>query len=105
MPLTDYAHWNEDAERVWWEEEGRHVEEPPDPDDWEDGYNLHADDYHPHPDGCIDSGDFNGVRGQQTSDGRDLWVCSWEGCDGRDVFVQDEDGTFCTYTGPVVNTK
>lgn len=32
MPLADYAHWNEDAERIWWEEEGKHVEEPP----WED---------------------------------------------------------------------
>lgn len=26
MPLADYAHWNEDAERVWWEEEGKHAE-------------------------------------------------------------------------------
>lgn len=24
MPLADYAHWNEEAGRVWWEEEGRH---------------------------------------------------------------------------------
>ena len=28
MPISDYAHWNEDAERVWWEEEGRHAGEP-----------------------------------------------------------------------------
>lgn len=28
MPLADYAHWNEDAQRVWWEEEGRHPDEP-----------------------------------------------------------------------------
>lgn len=28
MPLADYAHWNEEAELVWWQEEGRHVEEP-----------------------------------------------------------------------------
>jgi hypothetical protein len=28
MPLADYAHWNEDAEFMWWHEEGKHVEEP-----------------------------------------------------------------------------
>ena len=24
MPLADYAHHNEEAERIWWEEEGKH---------------------------------------------------------------------------------
>ena len=23
MALADYAHWNEEAEQVWWQEEGR----------------------------------------------------------------------------------
>lgn len=23
MPLEDYAHWNEDARHIWWQEEGR----------------------------------------------------------------------------------
>lgn len=23
---ADYAHWNEDADRIWWEEEGKHAE-------------------------------------------------------------------------------
>ena len=32
MPLADYAHWNEEAEQVWWQEEGRHGDEPLDPD-------------------------------------------------------------------------
>lgn len=33
MPLSDYAHWNEDAEYMWWHEEGKHAEEPEyDPD-------------------------------------------------------------------------
>jgi hypothetical protein len=40
MPLADYAHWNEDAEYMWWHEEGKHADayEPPDPDDesWRD---------------------------------------------------------------------
>ena len=43
MPRADYAHWNEDADHMWWQEEGRHetYEEPYDdgeaPDgDWED---------------------------------------------------------------------
>ena len=26
MPLADYAHWNEEAPQVWWQEEGRHME-------------------------------------------------------------------------------
>lgn len=26
MPLSDYAHWNEDAQRIWWAEEGRHAD-------------------------------------------------------------------------------
>jgi hypothetical protein len=28
MSLKDYEHWNEDALAIWWQEEGRHVEEP-----------------------------------------------------------------------------
>jgi len=33
---SDYDHWNEDADRMWWEEEGKHGDEPPDynPDDY-----------------------------------------------------------------------
>lgn len=46
MPLSDYAHWNEDAEYHWWHEEGKHGYEPPELDD-DDGY------YEDHPrDGC-----------------------------------------------------
>lgn len=33
MSRADYQHWNEDADYVWWHEEGKHVEEPPEPDD------------------------------------------------------------------------
>ena len=29
MPLKDYEHWNEEAGRVWWQEEGRFDAEPP----------------------------------------------------------------------------
>lgn len=32
MPLADYAHWNEEAPRIWWEEEGKHYEQ--DYEDW-----------------------------------------------------------------------
>ncbi|HMD79750.1 MAG TPA: hypothetical protein VKE92_00495, partial [Anaerolineales bacterium] len=32
---SDYDHWNEDADRMWWEEEGKHPHEPEyDPDDY-----------------------------------------------------------------------
>lgn len=44
MARSDYDHWNEEADIVWWQEEGRHAgnEEPYDDnpdagwDDWED---------------------------------------------------------------------
>lgn len=29
MPRSDYSHWNEEADRVWWEEEGKHETTPP----------------------------------------------------------------------------
>jgi hypothetical protein len=38
MSRADYAHWNEDADYMWWMEEGRHPEEPPDPFDHDDRY-------------------------------------------------------------------
>lgn len=28
MSRADYAHWNEDADYMWWQEEGRHPYEP-----------------------------------------------------------------------------
>jgi hypothetical protein len=35
MALSDYAHWNEDALAIWWQEEGRHDNgDPPDFDDY-----------------------------------------------------------------------
>jgi hypothetical protein len=33
MPLSDYAHHNEEARRIWWEEEGRHDQDPIEHDD------------------------------------------------------------------------
>lgn len=38
MARSDYAHWNEDADLMWWNEEGRHtVTWEPDVDDlWDD---------------------------------------------------------------------
>lgn len=40
MPISDYAHHNEEAPRIWWEEEGRHADErePMDDDDREQSY-------------------------------------------------------------------
>lgn len=34
MARKDYEHWNEEADIIWWLEEGRHESEPR--DDWED---------------------------------------------------------------------
>lgn len=40
MPIADYAHHNEEAERIWWEEEGTH--EPMQSEEYgrEDFYNA-----------------------------------------------------------------
>lgn len=43
MSRADYDHWNEDADRIWWEEEGKHAES--DAEDFrEDAYSA-ADAY------------------------------------------------------------
>lgn len=39
MPLSDYSHWNEDAEYMWWNEEGKHDSEPPYEDDYDRAMN------------------------------------------------------------------
>jgi hypothetical protein len=33
MPISDYSHHNEEAFRIWWEEEGRHDQDPIEHDD------------------------------------------------------------------------
>jgi len=85
MPISDYAHWNEDAPRIWWEEEGRHVPEPCEPD-WESA--VHYDDGPTHdgqsePDVCIAEGNFS------TRDGV-IWRC--DGCDDSQEFVDANNG-------------
>jgi hypothetical protein len=59
MSRADYAHWNEDADWMWWHEEGKHVEEPEyNPDDY-----LPRDDLDPDPcsspDDCIAYSSFS----------------------------------------------
>lgn len=50
MPLSDYAHHNEEAQSIWWEDEGKHENEPPDYDpdfddlDWYDDEEEDLDD-------------------------------------------------------------
>lgn len=38
MPLADYAHHNEEAAHIWWQEEGRFESAPMDHDDFYDRY-------------------------------------------------------------------
>lgn len=36
MARSDYDHWNEEADYIWWQEEGRHgTYEEPDDDGWD----------------------------------------------------------------------
>lgn len=84
MPLADYAHWNEDAEYMWWHEEGKHMDEPPEPDDdWGPGWD---DDYEctDAPRECLEAGNFN----RREDDGS--WECA--SC-GFGPF-EEEDGKF-----------
>ena len=85
MSLSDYAHWNEEAPLVWWQEEGRHSDEPDyDPCDYV------ADDYgdewfeHSSPEECIEDGNFS------TKDGV-LWHCDC--CESEIDFVVLADGS------------
>jgi hypothetical protein len=36
MARSDYAHWNEEQDIVWWQEEGRHQDDPNDDESWRD---------------------------------------------------------------------
>lgn len=49
MARSDYSHWNEEQDRIWWEEEGKH-EVDNDPRDLDDDYAEYYED-HP-PEGC-----------------------------------------------------
>ena len=44
MALSDYAHHNEDALMVWWEEEGRHPYESDPYDDYDRACDFLEDD-------------------------------------------------------------
>jgi len=86
MPIGDYAHWNEEAPRIWWEEEGKHDLGPSDPDPEDPGYYDYDDGYvcQDAPDECIREGNFNSL-----GDGR--WLCST--CE-ETVVIETPDGTF-----------
>jgi len=93
MALSDYAHWNEDAERIWWEEEGRHSDEPDyDPCDYvadDYGDDWFEDEPHDSLDDCQRDGCFS------TKDGVH-WccdVCADLGGPGEAfVFLRSEHG-------------
>ena len=62
MPVSDYAHWNEDAERVWWEEEGSWRDEPVEPNDDDEYLSSYYDDEtteHLSADDCRRDGNFD----------------------------------------------
>lgn len=82
MSRADYAHWNEEQDLVWWQEEGRHhgSEEPSDPDpgsrydDWDEDYRCLDI-----PKECMAAGNFNKATNDDSEADDDLWVC--DGCD------------------------
>lgn len=82
MSLSDYSHWNEDAQYMWWQEEGRFGSEEPeyDPDDYLPDEPADHDDS---GDECIAQGDFSTRKGT-------YWSC--DGCEGMLVFTRNKDG-------------
>ena len=85
MSVADYAHHNEDAAWVWWQEEGQHAgdQEPrvEDPElSWEDGDYYECQDA---PDECLSAGNFEQRRDDEA------WVCST--C-GTGPFTETETG-------------
>ncbi len=74
MSRADYAHWNEDADYMWWHEEGKHSDsEPSEPDDdyGRPDYDEMAD--HKSEADCIADGNFS--RPGSTG----VWMC--DGCE------------------------
>lgn len=45
MARSDYDHWNEEADQVWWQEEGKHAESDAENARWERDNNEDEDDY------------------------------------------------------------
>lgn len=72
MPLEDYAHHNEEARHIWWEEEGKHVHEDelsePDNDDFR--FSDEGDSHHDTEEDCVADGCFNHVTKTE------CWECS-----------------------------
>jgi len=65
MARSDYAHWNEEQDRVWWEEEGKHHgdEEPYDLDPSDADYGREYDDpEHETRDDCLRDCSFSQER-------------------------------------------
>jgi hypothetical protein len=61
-PISDYAHWNEDAERVWYEENKYDMMYPPEPEyDYESD---HAWDHEIDPDDCAMENDYHQANTQ-----------------------------------------
>lgn len=83
MSRADYAHWNEDADWMWWQEEGRHIEEPPYLDDDE----FFDDDY----DDCLPEGTY----GMALRDGNYI-VVALEECEHPDGECE-EGRWYCTH--------
>jgi len=73
MSRADYAHWNEEADQIWWAEEGRHVEdEPYDDDSWRDEPAEENEVEHDTEAECLADGNFS--RPSRTG----VWEC--DGC-------------------------
>ena len=74
MPIADYAHHNEEAPLIWWQEEGRHDAEPSEDSYWEHEMREDApfeDEECQSEEDCMKWGNYN-----QEDEIENLWSCS-----------------------------
>jgi hypothetical protein len=77
-PISDYAHWNEDAERVWYEENKYDMMNPPEYE--QDDYDRPYEDEEIDPDDCAEVNDYH----QANTQGRTITFA------GVEVYDQQE---------------
>jgi len=89
LPLADYAHWNEDAQYMWWHEEGKHSDEPSEPDPY-DRYDHRYEDYECQdaPKECLQNGNFDMLMPAHGP-----WAEIWQ-CSSCEHLFQHEGGEF-----------
>ena len=90
MPRSDYAHWNEEQDRVWWQEEGRFDGRPDPADHYDDLGPMELDEPRDH--------DLTLATQVRDPDGREGEVAELIGSDKVKVLYWDGDHLVYSHT-------